>query len=1061
MNLTTNSEPYKVFVVEDEALIAMELRARLVRLGYFVCGSTGRGEDAIQQVADTRPDLVLMDINLGGGWSGIETASRLRELGEIPVVFLTAYSDSELVRKAVDLHPFGYLVKPFDERELHATVEMALYRHRMERKLSERTKQLEDANRHLSFAEFSLQHVAAGFAWFARDGRILRTNKAHCEMLSYTEAEMLGMGVYDLERDLSEEAWEKHWRSIQNQKYLKIERIAHRKDGSTFLVEVDVHYLEFGGNEFNFTCVRDITSRKKAEEREHHRTHILEALTSGTLLPAILESIVLTLETALPPAICSILILDKEEGCLQHGAAPSLPESYNRAIDGLKIGKGVGSCGTAAFLAERVIVEDVLIHPYWEGFRELARDAEIRSCWSQPIFSTAKEVLGTFAIYHREPHSPSESELQELDIAAGYAALAIERKQAEDSKREQEAWHKAVLEAWPDMIFVSDAKGRIKEYHASKPELLLMPPSEFIGKSNTVIFPAELAARLEHGRNSVLRNGGVCSVEYEATVPTGERHFEARFVRYGSDQTLAMVSDITDRKRSEAALEQSRMRFEHLFELAPDAMVMTDGKGLIMMVNRSVEVMFEWSREELLGQPFEVLVPAGLPDRRRSLGEERFSQTKIRPVDAGQPSLQAVRKSGRSFPVEINLSPIEMDEGSAIVASIRDLSERVESERRALRSQRLESLGTLASGVAHDLNNTFVPILIAVDMLKERVQLPGHYLELIENGAHRGAAMVRQLLAFAKGETGRRVSVDPKQLIDDIDRMIRSTFPKSIRLDIHCPSKCPAISGDSTQLHQILLNLCVNARDAMPNGGTLRLSAEGIHCDKGTGSFTDEIKPGFYVRITVADTGSGIASENLDRIFEPFFTTKAPHSGSGSGLGLAAVMGIVKGHDGFLRVESDLEMGAVFEVYFPAHSAADPVEEPETIKTFRGNGEWVLVADDESSVRDTVQLCLEHLNLNVLTAVNGNDALAQFEKHRNKIGVVLTDVNMPVLDGISLAATLRGIAPGVRIIAMSGLLDEASIRRLELLGVELRLHKPFKVPALADALRAALTHPDN
>ena len=1059
MNSTTNSEPRRVFVVEDEAPIAMELRDRLVRLGYFVCGSTGRGEDAFQQVADARPDLVLMDIHLGGGWSGIETASRLRELGEIPVVFLTAQSDSELVRKEVDLHPFGYLVKPFDERELHATVEMALYRHRMERKLSERTKQLEDANRHLSFAEFSLQHVAAGFVWFARDGRILRTNKAHCEMLGYTEAELLGMGVYDLERDLSAEAWDTHWKSIQNQKYLKTERIAHRKDGSAFVVEVDVHYLEFGGDEFNFTCVRDITSRKKAEEREHHRTRILEALTSGTPLPAILESIVLTLESALPRAICSILILDKEEGCLLHGAAPSLPEFYNRAVTGLKIGNGVGSCGTAAFLAERVIAEDVLIHPYWEGFRELARDAGLRACWSQPIFSTAKEVLGTFAIYHREPHSPGASELQELDIAAGYAALAIERKQAEDSRREQEAWHKAVLEAWPDMIFVSDAKGRIKEYHASQPELLQLSRSEFIGKSNTEIFPAELAARLEHGRKSALQNGGVCSVEYEATVPTGERHFEARFVRYGLCETLAMVSDITDRKRSEAALEKSRERFEYLFELAPDALVITDRNGLITLVNRSFEVMFEWPREELLGRPVEVLVPKGLQDGHRELHEEYFAWADVRLPGAGRPRLQAVRKSGRSFPAEINLSPIEMDEGSAILASIRDLSDRVESERRALRSQRLESLGTLASGVAHDLNNTFVPILIAVDMLKEKAQLPGHYLELIENGAHRGAAMVRQLLAFAKGEAGRRVSVDPKQLIDDMDRMIRSTFPKSIRLDVHCPSNCPAISGDSTQLHQVLLNLCVNARDAMPDGGLLRLLVEGLHFEKAMGSFTDEIKPGYYVRITVADTGAGIAPENLDRIFEPFFTTKAPHSGSG--LGLAAVMGIVKGHDGFLRVESDLGMGTVFEVYFPARSAADPVEELETIKTFRGNGEWVLVADDESSVRETLQLCLEHLNLNVLTAVNGNDALAQFEKHRNKIGVVLTDINMPVLNGLSLAATLRGIAPGIQIIAMSGLLDEASIRKLELLGVELRLHKPFKVPALVEALRAALSHPEN
>jgi CheY-like chemotaxis protein len=359
--------------------------------------------------------------------------------------------------------------------------------------------------------------------------------------------------------------------------------------------------------------------------------------------------------------------------------------------------------------------------------------------------------------------------------------------------------------------------------------------------------------------------------------------------------------------------------------------------------------------------------------------------------------------------------------------------------------------------VAHDLNNTLAPIIMAVELLKIKYPDEPDTLNLIETSAHRAADMVRQLLSFAKGAEGQRIALQPRHLLRDMEKIIKSTFPKSIELQIILAEELPYVLGDVTQLHQVLLNLCVNARDAMPNGGTLTLEAKPVEVDAAFagGLHVTKARPGRYVALRVTDTGSGIAADTLDHIFDPFFTTKA--ADKGTGLGLSTVAGIVKGHGGFIQVSSQPGRGATFAVYLPVQSGPTETEILAKVSPiFRGNGELILFVDDESAVRNVARAVLGRLNFCPLTATDGVDALILGSRHRTTIRAVITDLHMPRMDGVAFVSSLRRILPHVPVIVASGRMDDNLAAEFRTLGVHLTLDKPFTEEKLGEALRGAL-----
>jgi signal transduction histidine kinase/DNA-binding response OmpR family regulator len=386
-----------------------------------------------------------------------------------------------------------------------------------------------------------------------------------------------------------------------------------------------------------------------------------------------------------------------------------------------------------------------------------------------------------------------------------------------------------------------------------------------------------------------------------------------------------------------------------------------------------------------------------------------------------------------------------------------DITEKKQFETQFLRAQRLESLGTLASGIAHDLNNVFTPILAIVQLLPLRFpnlnEPTQQMLKSLETSAHRGSELVKQILSFARGVEGKRINLQVHHLLLESQAMIEQTFPKSIQIQSDIPSDLWTIAADVTQLHQVFMNLFVNARDAMPNGGTLSITAMNQQLDAQQVRIHPEANAEAYVVVSVTDTGVGIPSEILNRIFDPFFTTK--EIGKGTGLGLSAVLGIVKSHGGFVDVHSEFGKGSTFKVYLPASQATD-LDVPDELELLFGHQELILVVDDEMAICQVIKTMLESYDYRVLTAHSGNEAIALFQAHQTDIHSVLLDIMMPGMDGLAILPILQRLKPDIQAIAMSGIYSTEVVVQAEKQGFQRFLPKPFTTKDLLKIIRVEI-----
>ncbi|MGV3661923.1 MAG: PAS domain S-box protein [Prosthecobacter sp.] len=504
--------------------------------------------------------------------------------------------------------------------------------------------------------------------------------------------------------------------------------------------------------------------------------------------------------------------------------------------------------------------------------------------------------------------------------------------------------------------------------------------------------------------------------------------------------------------------EESQARLAMAVEQSAEAVVITDPDANILYVNPAFERCTGYTREEAVGQNARIL-KSGKHDA--AFYREMWASLSRGQVWEGR--FINRRKDGSTYEEEALISTIRDASGRIVnyVAVKRDITERLKTERLALRSQRMESIGTLAGGIAHDLNNVLAPIMMSIELLKIQERDPKRLsmLSTIAGSAKRGAAMVRQVLSFARGVEGEQEEVRIGGLLSEIEKISNETFLKCIRVKSDIPEDLWSVQGDATQLHQVLLNLCVNARDAMPNGGTLTITANNVMLDEHYAGMNSEAKHGPYVVIQVEDTGTGMPPEVIDRIFEPFFTTK--ELGKGTGLGLSTSMAIVKSHGGFVRVYSEVGVGTKFRVHLPAHAGVQeerPVSnvEPELP---RGCGELMLVVDDESAIRHVAQQTLEAFGYRVLMAADGAEAAALYAAHKHEISGVLTDMMMPVLDGPATIQVLMRMNPQVRVIAASGLNANGMVAKAASAGVRHFISKPYTADILLKTVRELLKEP--
>jgi two-component system cell cycle sensor histidine kinase/response regulator CckA len=514
-------------------------------------------------------------------------------------------------------------------------------------------------------------------------------------------------------------------------------------------------------------------------------------------------------------------------------------------------------------------------------------------------------------------------------------------------------------------------------------------------------------------------------------------------------QYVAIRSDITERKRGEEQIREQAA----LLDQAQDAILVRDLEHNILFWNKGAERIYGWTAVEAVGRnAVELLL---------NEPSSQFENARQAVIDKGEWSgeIHQIRRDGAEIIVESRWTLVRDDQGTptSILVINTDITEKKRMEAQFLRAQRMESIGTLAGGIAHDLNNVLSPILMAIDMLQLKTtdEASRKWLEVLRTNAERGGNMVRQVLSFARGVEGERVALQPKHLIKEIVKILRETLPKSIEIAYDLPNDLWIISADATQMHQVLMNLCVNARDAMHDGGSISIKAENTFLDESYARMHIEAKAGRFVVITVSDTGPGMSPEIQSRIFEPFFTTK--EMSKGTGLGLSTALTIVKSHGGFINVYSEVHKGSQFALYLPALDAPGTAEAGVLQADLPlGNGELILVVDDEESIREITRGTLETFGYRVLTASDGTEALALYADRKDEIAVVLTDMVMPFMDGPSTIRALQRMNPKVRIIAASGLATGQRAAEASLEGVSIFLNKPYTAEKLLKALAQVL-----
>lgn len=652
-----------------------------------------------------------------------------------------------------------------------------------------------------------------------------------------------------------------------------------------------------------------------------------------------LEALCMEIEKRQAELICSVLLLDADGVTLRSGAAPSLPEEYSQAIDGIKAGPRAGSCGTAIYRKELVVVSDIATDPLWADYRQMALRYGLRACWSNPITSQDGAILGTFALYYREPRAPDAQHVRLIAHATHLAALALERNRDRSALRAAEDRYRTLVERLPAISYVAEL-GANGTWHYVSPQI-----ENILGFS-----PEEWLSDPCNWINHV--------------------HHEDREIAFAAERQF----------------QESKQLFRAQYR-----MTARDGRVL-------------WFRDEA------VMLPG--------------------------------------------------DESGLLMQGVMyDITDTKRLEEQLRRSQKMQAMGQLAGGVAHDFNN----LLMLIHAHNERLRgcfVPGdpaHKDTLeIDRAVTQAAALTRQLLAFSRRQLLQLRVLDLNSVLTEMGIMLERLMVSKVVLNVVTDTSPKHVRADSAQLGQVILNLALNARDAMPDGGKLTIETKSASLDHPLSARDGTIPPGKYVILAVRDSGIGMTTEVLDHLFEPFFTTKQP--GSGTGLGLAIVYGVVRQTGGWICVHSEPRRGSTFEIYFPEAErgidATISAKEKSAAHGARGI-ETILLVEDQEGIRDLVHECLKRNGYRVLCASDGNDALKIAGEQANAIDLLVTDIIMPNLSGRELANRLACSRPRMKVMFMSGNPDEA-FHSADFGANSAILLKPFPINTLLHKVRGLL-----
>jgi PAS domain S-box-containing protein len=1053
----------RILIVDDKEENLYYLRTLLTGHGYAV-ESAVHGAEALVKARQQPPDLIVSDLLMPvmDGYTLLRHWKADERLKKIPFIVYTAtYTEEEDEQLALSLGADAFILKPAEPedflariREVQANAAGAVprvphrpvgdekelfkvYSETLIRKLEEKTMQLEEANRALQ--QDIAERRRTEEAWRESENRLRAIFETEPECVKVVSAEgglleMNRAGLAMLEAGSVEEVQRKSLAAFIAPEYRDAFRELHRR-------------VMAGGNErLEFEIVGQHGTRRRLDT---HATPLRGPGGEVTALLAVTRDI--TEQT-----LANAKLRTSEAGL---AAAQALVHLGSWELDLATM------TGTYSAEMSRLFYRDpALGAPTFAEFLELIHPAD-RPTIEQAVARTA-EAHEPFTLEYRT--HPSLGPVRHLSATvvvirdaagqpvrtAGTALDITARKQAEEQLKLLETCvarfediviiteAEPIDEPGPRIVFVNDAFVRRTGY--TREEALGRSPRFLQG-------PKTSRAELDRIKGA-LRQWKPVRAELINYTKSGQEFWLELDLVPVADPTgwfthwVAVERDVTERKRLED-------RLHRLIESNIQGVFFWQADGTISGANDAFLRMTGYSREDLAAGRMNFY--AMTPPEFAAVDQRAVAQLVAAQV-CNAYEKEYLRRDGTRVPVLLGAASYA-DNPEEGVAFVLDITERKQLEQQVLRAQRMESIGTLAGGVAHDLNNALGPIIMSLDLLQMRFPDPEsqELISVIASSAQRGAEMVRQVLSFARGVGGQRTEVEIKHLIRDIEKIATDTFLKNITVRTIVPPDLWTVLGDPTQLHQVLLNLCVNARDAMPDGGTLIISAENRLLDEHYAGLNPESRPGPHVFLQVEDTGTGMPPEIIEKIFDPFFTTK--EVGKGTGLGLSTSMAIVKSHGGFLRVYSEVGKGTKFKVYLPGQT-----EKSETAivaaaaEMPRGNGELILVADDEASVRQITQQTLEAFGYRAILACDGAEAVAHYARRGAEIAVVLTDMMMPVMDGPATIRVLRKLNPSLPIIAASGLSANSHVAQAASLGVKHFLPKPYTAETLLKALKQEL-----
>ena len=820
-----------------------------------------------------------------------------------------------------------------------------------------------------------------------------------------------------------------------------------RKDGSLIDVEVIWSPIVFGEHFAALTMATDVTERLRIEYRNSifsklgHR--LSSASTNSEAAMIICEAadalfkwddFALDLYFAVSDEVFSLLTVTTVEG--QRVEIPSSPQPK-----------------TANAVVQRVIKKGAELLSSFENkrFSAVTMLAPIRK---------GEHVIGLLFVQNHMPGAYTNRDLEVLQTLADQCSGALERVRAEQDLRESRQRFRDLFENSPDAIFVEDLDGTVLDVNFAACVLHGLTREQLIGKNtlNDLIPPS----RRENARRDFqkLASGKLSWVGGESLTADGNStpvEVRAGRVEYnGKPALLLHVRDITERRAAEAAVQSSEMLFRSVWENSVDGMHLTDENGVIIAVNKAYCKLVGMEAEELEGELFTIVYaesenPQAILERHREHFRARAANRKIQH--------QYTLHNGQVMALEITDSFIELHGQPLLLFSLfRDVTTQQRLEEQLRQSQKMEAIGQLAGGVAHDFNNILTVIHGHASLLlsSELEESASRSAQQISQAAERAAALTRQLLTFSRRQLIQPRKLDMNKIVGNMTDLLGRLLGEDVSLQLnYCPS--PAmVEADVGMMEQVLLNLAVNARDAMPKGGRLTVRISIVDLDEAHVQRHPEARVERFVCVSNTDTGSGIPPENLQRIFEPFFTTK--EVGKGTGLGLATVYGIVKQHQGWIEVESIVGKGTTFRIYIPyVGSAQAETEKPTTQISIRGGTETILLVEDERSVRELVSRVLQKYGYKILPVGNGVEALETWNRHKNEISMLFTDLVMPDnMNGRELAEKLWAERPGLKVIFTSGYSSDIVGKDFKLEPGLNYLQKPYQPQALALAVRRCL-----